>query len=76
MDNHTDCRSDVGITTGLIDAMISICRVLKERDLTSFEAKEALKDFKSDDDSDGLNGFDDHLDVDDYSDIDFDDQWN
>jgi hypothetical protein len=34
------------------------------------------KDFKSDDDSDGLNGFDDHLDVDDYSDIDFDDQWN
>lgn len=50
IDNHTDCRSDVGITTGLIDAMISICRILKERDMTPIEVKEALKDFQSDED--------------------------
>lgn len=46
----TDCRSEVGITVGLIDGMIAIARVLKQRDLSSPEVRQALKDLRSDED--------------------------
>lgn len=46
----TDCRTEEGITVGLIDALISVCRVLTERDASSVAIKEALKDLYSDPD--------------------------
>lgn len=48
--SETDCRSEVGITVGLIDSLIVICRVLKSRNLSASEVKEALKDLSSDED--------------------------
>jgi hypothetical protein len=42
----TECDSDTGITTGLIDGTIAIMRIIKTRDLTSLEVKEALVDLK------------------------------
>lgn len=54
MRTETDCRSEEGITVGLIDAVISICRVLAPRlklDSGSAAAvEEALKDLRSDSD--------------------------
>ena len=47
---ETDCRSDVGITVGLIDGIIAICRVLAQRDLQPDEVREALLDLASDED--------------------------
>lgn len=48
---QTDCRSDDGVTIGLIDSLIFISRVLAERDLTDNEnVKEALKDLNDDED--------------------------
>lgn len=46
----TECRSETGITVGLVDALISILRVLSPRDLTEHEVVEALKDLKDDPD--------------------------
>lgn len=48
----SDCRSYDGITTGLIDSLIFICRVLSDRLEVPYgpEVKEALKDFRSDED--------------------------
>lgn len=47
----TDCRSEEGITVGLIDALISIARVLAKRDLRKHKAvREALKDLDNDED--------------------------
>ena len=46
----TDCRSEEGITIGLIDAIIAICRILRDRDISSYEELEALKDLKADED--------------------------
>lgn len=46
----TDCRSTDGITAGLIDALISILRVLAVRDLTSVAVREALLDLAGDGD--------------------------
>lgn len=46
----TDCRSPVGVTVGLIDAIISMARVLRDRDLNAPEIQEALKDLQSDND--------------------------
>jgi hypothetical protein len=43
-----DCRSSAGVTTGLVDAIISISRVLARRDLT--EAADALADLGADED--------------------------
>lgn len=43
-----ECRSEEGITIGLIDAIISICRVLAPRDLSCAEA--ALADLAEDED--------------------------
>lgn len=47
---HTDCRTEEGITVGLIDSLISICRVLSKRDLAGHAAVEALRDFWPDPD--------------------------
>jgi hypothetical protein len=49
---QTDCRDEVGITVGLIDAIISIARILSKRDLIDSSIKEALKDLSSDEDVD------------------------
>lgn len=46
----TDCRSEDGITVGLIDALISIARVLAPRDLQDPAVQEALKDLAQDED--------------------------
>ncbi len=47
----TDCRSEEGVTVGLIDAIIAIVRVLAKRDLSGDTAvSEALKDLRSDQD--------------------------
>lgn len=50
MESSTDCRSEEGITVGLIDGMIAIARVIKERDLESPAIQEALKDLQNDED--------------------------
>lgn len=47
---HTDCGSEDGITVGLIDSIITSCRVLSSRDLTCEAAVEALRDLRSDSD--------------------------
>lgn len=46
----TDCRSDVGVTVGLVDALISIARVLARRDLDVPDVAEALADLRDDED--------------------------
>ena len=46
----SDCRSENGITIGLIDSIISISRVLKGRLTNNYEVVEALKDLNSDSD--------------------------
>lgn len=46
----TDCRTETGITVGLIDGIIAIARMLAHRDLTAPQAHEALKDMRSDED--------------------------
>jgi hypothetical protein len=50
MSETIDCRSPEGVTIGLIDALISVARVLKGRDFTSPEVQEALKDLAQDED--------------------------
>lgn len=46
-----DCRSEEGITIGLIDSIISICRILARRDLEQTDnIKEALIDLAHDED--------------------------
>jgi len=47
---QTDCREPVGITVGLIDALITICRILARRDLTGHEIEQALADLRADED--------------------------
>lgn len=46
----TDCRSEEGITIGLVDSLISICRILAKRDLEGFNVGQALCDLVSDED--------------------------
>jgi len=46
----TDCRSDVGVTVGLIDAVITMSRLLKGRSFASSEVQEAMADLLSDED--------------------------
>lgn len=50
MSEPIDCRSEDGITIGLIDAMITIARIAAKRDLKSKAVQEALLDFYNDDD--------------------------
>ena len=45
-----DCRTELGITIGLIDSIITIGRILRKRNLTNYQIKEALKDLQSDED--------------------------
>lgn len=45
-----DCKSDEGITVGLIDALMSLAAVLRGRDLTGPHSREALKDLSVDQD--------------------------
>jgi hypothetical protein len=46
----TDCRSETGITIGLIDSIITTARVLRYRDITATEIQEALEDLRQDED--------------------------
>lgn len=46
----TDCRDETGITVGLIDAIITLARLLKDRDLSAVEVREALADLQTDED--------------------------
>lgn len=46
----TDCRSDIGVTVGLIDGIIAQLRVLKTRDMSSKDVNEVLLDIKDDED--------------------------
>jgi len=50
MEIQTDCRSEEGVTVGLIDSLIFIARVLAKRDLGSHGVREALADLQSDED--------------------------
>lgn len=45
---QTDCRTDDGITVGLIDSIIFISRVLSTRNFDSPPVREALLDLLSD----------------------------
>jgi hypothetical protein len=47
---ETSCRSEVGVTVGLIDAMISIARVLARRPIDGPTVRAALTDLASDED--------------------------
>lgn len=46
--SHTDCRSETGITVGLIDGIIAMCRVVASRNLDDPAIAEALDDFTND----------------------------
>ncbi len=50
--NHssTNCRDEDGVTVGLIDALMSIARILAKRDMNPDSVQEALKDLASDED--------------------------
>ena len=45
-----DCRSDEGVTVGLIDGVIAIARVLRHRQMEGVAIYEALADLRSDED--------------------------
>ena len=45
---YTDCRSEVGITVGIIDAIITLCRLLRGRDMSGDEVVQALQDLRHD----------------------------
>lgn len=55
-ETHTDCRTDEGITVGLIDAVINLARVLRTREWDHIEIQEALKDLRQDEDVAALLG--------------------
>lgn len=46
----TDCRTQDGITVGLIDTIINSFRLLRTRDITTNAVKEALIDLREDED--------------------------
>lgn len=52
--SETDCRSEEGITVGIIDSFITLSRLVKGRSLDSEPIREALKDLLGDSD---FNGF-------------------
>lgn len=47
-DIPVDCRSEEGITIGLIDTIMNCCAALRGRDLSHTQVVEALKDLRSD----------------------------
>lgn len=50
MITETDCRSEVGITVGIVDSMITMMRLIKNRSFESEEVAEALRDLLADED--------------------------
>lgn len=52
----SDCRTQDDITIGLIDGMIATYRILRDRDFSSHDVKEALKDLASDGDLEFILG--------------------
>lgn len=46
----TDCRTEEGVTVGLIDSLIIVARVLRGRDLSPLLVREALADLRQDED--------------------------
>jgi hypothetical protein len=48
--NYSDCRTNEGITIGLIDSIIIISRVLSKMDLFGDSVNQALKDLRNDED--------------------------
>lgn len=50
MSKETECNSETGITIGLIDSLMTIAHVLVDRDRSSMEAHEAMKDLMACDD--------------------------
>ena len=53
-ETYTDCRSEIGITVGIIDAIITLCRLLHERDMSGDEVVQALRDLRHDENFAGL----------------------
>ena len=51
---YTDCRSEIGITVGVIDAIITLCRLLRGRDMSGDEVVQALQDLRHDENFAGL----------------------
>ena len=49
-DRVIDCRSEVGITIGLLDSLISIARVAAKRPLDDEDVRQALRDIATDED--------------------------
>lgn len=49
-DTHTDCRTRTGVTVGAIDAVITLCRIIRAADLSPDAVIEALADLRSDED--------------------------
>ncbi len=47
-DIPVDCRSEEGITIGLIDTIMTCCAALRGRELSHAQVVEALKDLRSD----------------------------
>jgi hypothetical protein len=47
---YGDCRTEEGVTIGLIDGIITMARVLVQRDLNSTSTREALTDLQADED--------------------------
>lgn len=50
MDVISDCRTDEGVTIGLLDSIIFIARVLATRDLQSENVQAVLRDLRNDED--------------------------
>lgn len=46
---HTECKSETGITIGLMDGLLAIAQVLVKRDWSSPEIQEVLQDLRQDD---------------------------
>jgi len=46
----TDCRTEEGVTVGLIDAVITLARVLRGQNFHTLAIHEALKDMRGDED--------------------------
>lgn len=45
---HTDCRTDEGITVGLIEGIISSLRILRQRGVSTVAELEAMRDLQAD----------------------------
>lgn len=43
-----DCRSEEGVTVGIIDAIITLCHLMDKRDTSPVTVQEALKDLRAD----------------------------